>query len=350
MLGAGLGLLFALPSPAIAITTSVAMGGLDQPRGLTIAPDGSLLVAEAGTGGNSPCYEGPTGPTSFGSTGGISRLRKGVQERILSGLPSAIDGNGFVIAGPVDVLASGKADLEVAIGLADEPSARADCGAAAKLFGTLVHFTPNRKQKQVVDVAAYEAAANPDGGEVESNIYGLLARPDGVIATDAAGHSLLGIASDGTITTLGSFPSHASGQTIDSVPTSVAFGPDGAYYVGDFSGIPYPAGAANVYRLSQGGQPTVFLSGFTAVIDIAFGPDGALYVLQFASESGLSGPGALIRVAPDGSRTTVLSEGLITPTSVVVASDGTIYISNCGVFPGSGTVPCHGHVVKIAPS
>lgn len=92
--------------------------------------------------------------------------------------------------------------------------------------------------------------------------------------------------------------------------------------------------------------PQVFLTGFTGIIDLAWGRDGSLYVLQFATEPFLSGPGALIRVAPDGTRTTVFSD-LIAPTSVLLDRRGDAYVSNCGVFPGSGPFPCNGHVLEI---
>lgn len=96
---------------------------------------------------------------------------------------------------------------------------------------------------------------------------------------------------------------------------------------------------------------------------MTFGPDDNLYVLQHATGVGLTGPGALIRVTPDGKRTTVASEGLNLPTSVVIApsdrhrghhhddndEDGgegeddrkgrlTFYISNCGTCVGVGEV------------
>jgi hypothetical protein len=145
------------------------------------------------------------------------------------------------------------------------------------------------------------------------------------------------------------------------VPTAVAQGPDGAYYVGELTGAPFAVGAARVYRIVPGGDPQIFLRGFTAIIDLTFGPDDNLYVLQHATGAGLSGPGALIRVTPNGRRITVASEGLHLPTSVVIApsarqrghrheADGeddgeaggkgrlTFYISNCGTCAGVGEV------------
>ena len=126
---------------------------------------------------------------------------------------------------------------------------------------------------------------------------------------------------------------------MQAVPTTVTRGPDGALYVGQLTGFPFPVGGANVYRIGPGGQPQVVASGFTNIIDIAFGPDHALYVLEIAHNGLLSGDptGALIRVGKDGSRTVIASAGLTMPTGVAIR-DGKAYISNCGVCAGEGEV------------
>lgn len=43
---------------------------------------------------------------------------------------------------------------------------------------------------------------------------------------------------------------------MESVPTAVVRGPGDAYYVGEFTGLPFPVGGANVYRVPRnGGRP-----------------------------------------------------------------------------------------------
>ena len=73
-----------------AITT--VMSGLNSPRGLDFGPEGALYVAEAGVpqlaGSCGPFFEGAQLSTKcWSGTGSVSRLWRGNQERIVTGLP-----------------------------------------------------------------------------------------------------------------------------------------------------------------------------------------------------------------------------------------------------------------------
>jgi hypothetical protein len=331
--------MLAAPIKAIAAATPVAvvMSGLDNPRGLAFGPQGALYVVEGGRGGSGPCLE-VRGPIyCYGTTGAVTRLWKGEQERVITGLPSLGRLDGSQTIGPSDISMVGVGEAFVTVGFEMDPARRAELGDAGRGFARVLRVLPSGDWNYVADVGAYETAVNPDGNTIVSNPYGILAEPGARILTDAAGNALIRIAADGDISTLAVFPSKPA-RPFDSVPTSVAVGPDGAYYVGELSGFPFFAGAANVYRVDPGEAPQVYLAGFKTIIDIAFGPDGSLYVLQYASgPTTLNGPGALLRIEADGTRMTVL-DGLDHPTSVAVGANGAIYISNRGIFAGSGEV------------
>jgi hypothetical protein len=319
------------------------MVGLDSPRGLAWSSAGALYVAEAGRGGHQPCFPGPDGGPQFaGFTGGISRLAGGVQQKVASGLPSVAAPDGTGALGPHDVLPLNGGAALFTIGLGTNPANRAICGTVGPQLGWLARLNPSGIWSLETDLAAYEASANPGGGAPDSDPYGLLspAQHGATVATDAGGNSLLRI-SNGAVSTIATFPSRAQGRFTDSVPTTVALGPDGAYYVGELTGAPFVPGQARIYRVVPGQAPTIYKAHFSFIIDLTWGPGGNLYVLQFANGMGLSGPGELWRVAPSGART-LIATGFIASTSVAIGPDGAFYVSNCGVFPSTGPSPCGG--------
>src|SRR3954452_17464990 len=81
---------------AFAADVSVVMSGLDNPRGLDFGRQGALYVTEAGRGGGpgAPSIVPRGTPLYYGATGAVTRLWKGQQERVASGLPSLAMANG----------------------------------------------------------------------------------------------------------------------------------------------------------------------------------------------------------------------------------------------------------------
>ena len=341
-------------------TVTVLATDLHNPRGLNFGPDGGLYIAEAGTNGphNGMCRMMGDGMMKcYSETGSIVRfdVEKELFERIIEDLPSLISpsgtpnvGIGTGATGAHDISFLGMGNAYVSIGLGGNPIWRQDFGPEGALLGRLGRFNPSGKFRFNEDLAGYELENNPDNFVPDSNPYGLLARPGKTIYADAGGNSLNQITARGTITTLAVFPNlmvpapippspsptptPGTMVSVQAVPTSVALGPDGNYYVGQLTGAPFTVGAANVYRVPPGGgAPVVAYSNFTNIIDLTFGPDGSLYVLEIARAAiprfGLGG--RLVRIEPDGTRTDVISgPPLIAPGGVVVGADGTIYVTN----------------------
>jgi hypothetical protein len=339
------------PAPAASVT--VVMTDLDAPRGLAFGPEGALYVAEAGTtaitGPCVPLFPAARGVSCYSGTGAVSRLWKGRQERILSGLPSAYGTTTTDITGPHDVGFHGRGNGFVTIGWGADPALRASFGGVGEQFGALHRFNPSGTLRRVADVAAFELAQNPAGGRFDSNPFGLLAEPGRQFVADAGGNALLEVGDDGAVSLVATFapipaPPGAPGPpTSEPVPTEVHRGPDGALYVSTLTGVPFRPGTAAIYRVVPGQAPQVYAGGFSFITDFAFGTDGSLYVLQFATAAGLGGPGVVIRAAPgNGARSTVIAT-LSTPTGITVGPDGAVYVSN------KGRLPAQGEVLRIVP-
>ncbi len=341
VLGLVLGLASALGTAGAAPPgATVVMSGLDNPRGLAVSGQGrgwKLFVAEAGEGGAGPCVMtgDPARPVvCYGPSGAISVLHRGTQRRVVSGMPSSAAPGGSNADGPQDIsLRGGK---YVTIGLGTNPALRAGFGPGGSDLGKVVRLRGSG-WRPVADIAAHEAASNPDNGPLNSNPFGLLKTSSGGFVTDAAGNSLLRFERSGEVTTVAVLPSRPQGRPTDAVTTSVVLGPDGHLYVSELTGVPFAPGAARIYRVA-GGTAQVWQQGFTTIIDLAFACDGTLYVLQHSTLAPFfGGPGEVVRVEQDGSRSTAFT-GLERPTSLAFGPDANLYISNRGNMPNVGEV------------
>jgi len=328
---------------ALGVTTTVVLEGLNNPRGIAFGPEGSLYVAEAGTGGVGPCLV--QGPACVGATSAITRLwpakknQPTKHERVVVGLPSHLTGEGGAILGVSDLAFQGGA-LFATIGLGAIIPDRANLGPLGPKMATLIQIT-GKTWRQVADLGAYELAHNPDGRSTESNPNGLLVDGSSKIVVDSAGNDLLRVEANGKVSTLVVFPERTElGDPIDPVPTAVVKGPDGAYYISQLTGG-FSSLLANIYRFVPGHEPVIFRAGFRFVSDLAFDSHGNLYVLEIASLANFGGAGQVIKVAPDGTQTTIV-DNLVSPTSIAV-HDNVIYVSNHGASAGIG------EVLKIVP-
>ena len=344
--------LVATISPPITAQSSllVVASGLDNPRGLSFGPDGALYVAEAGRGGTSTlCAPAPDPPfpnRCYGPTGAITRiLALGDQRRVVVGLPSIAVANGGNAQGPVDI-DFGLGSAWVTTGFGGNPANRAPLEAAGVRLGWLYRVNSIGQAEPLIDISAFEATANPDGGAVDSNPFGLKILSDRALVADAGANAVVSISGTGVVSTFAVFPNRALPPTVQSVPTSIVVAPNGDTFVGELTGVPFIVGAAQVYRVpAGGGTPVAVAGGFTNIIDIALAPNGTGYVLEHDAD-GIIGPGVdgrVIRINTDGTRTVVAGAGLVKPGGIAVGPDGALYVTTHANTAGNG------EVVRIVP-
>lgn len=345
---------------------------LNNPRGVTVLGDGTILVAESGTGGKGPCVGSGQARQCFGTTGSIYRVKGAQKGRVVRGLPSVSEGGGAA-AGPVDVAVYGK-DYVVLNNAGGSVADRARFGANARRMGTLY-----RVRGGVVygDLVSHETRLDPDWvlprtdpGEpsVNANPWRFAAGTGGQYVTDAGGNDLVRVA-DGKTYTEAIFP-HGSvapipkatansaqarrllqvvagtrapeqGIPVQSVPTGIVKGPDGALYVSELGG--FAPKASRIWRIAPGQRPRVFATGLTAVSDLTLDGRGNLVALTMTTGFGNGPndpplPGAIYKINLRTKKRTEVPTGgkLFFPTGVAVGKGGEIYVANNGVGNGAG--------------
>ena len=297
--------------------------------GLAAAPDGSLLAADAGSG--------------------VYEIRNGQFGQVAS------------LPGVTDVAPLGRGDMFALT----SPG----FGGEGKLYRISRGST-----HEVADILAFEESVNPDGGIIESNPFDVAALTGGTaLVADAAGNSLLIVDARGQVDWVATLPnelvSTANAKQIfgcpgsgvppcglpemipaQAVATSIAIGPDGAYYVGELKGFPAPTGESRVWRIEPGTRHAicgsspacqVVADGFTSIVDLTFGPDGTLYVVELdeaswlAMEEGVGVGGSINACDPQTWTCEQVATGLPMLTSATVDRAGTVYVVTNALIPGA---------------
>jgi hypothetical protein len=339
--------------------------GLDNPRHVAVAKDGDVFVAEAGRGGDpatsKSCFDSAEGPACTGATGALTRISRHHghwdKERVVRGLASFAPANGDSAIGPHGVFAAGD-DVYFTNGGPTEPLRN---GATvfrdptlvseepiSRLYGTLLKLGHHGRFSLVADIWAFENAFNPDeelgNSHVDSNPVDVWAGRHGFLVADAGGNTVLRVGHRG-IRVVNVFPNVLTqGIPMQAVPTGVVRGPDGAIYVSQLTGFPFPIGGARIFRIDpRTGVVKTYARGFTMAMDLAFGPDGTLYVLEIDHDTILGGStdGAIFAVPPGGGtpQQIALPAGTLTePGGLAVAGRRTLVISNHAREAGDGQV------------
>jgi hypothetical protein len=358
----------AAPAGAADVDVDVVASGLDNPRHVAVAPGGEVYVAEAGRGGDHAtsrsCFDSPEGFACTGATGAVTRISRHGQERVARGLASFAPAGGGNAIGPHGVYA-GRDGVVVTNGgptapergtppevVLRDPTLVAEEPVSAH-YGMLLKLRRHGRTRPIADLWRFERDVNPDAEvgnpKIDSNPVDVLADRGRYLVADAGGNTLLRTSRGGRVRVLSLFPNvevpGPSGPVpMNAVPTGVVEGPDGAYYVSQLTGFPFPVGGARVFRVDPAtGAYTTYATGFTNAIDLDFGPDGTLYVLEIDSDSLLQPgrEGGLLAVPPGGGapRRIALPAGTLTePGGIAVGRRGKLYVSNHAGEAGEGEV------------
>lgn len=365
---AAAGITAALVGTSLVTTTTSTSAVADTPKPTA---RGKVSVALAGLSDNKPVNPGYNGNLIFGST--LANGRGALQEYVTHGRHKGSTHTITTFAtAPSDVTTAGNGAYWILFGAPPEEGPPPS-GAPARV---LYKWAPVRHAlRKVADLGAY-AVAHPDPYDLEdnpgdSNPYGLAALGDGsVLVADAAANAVRRVSPSGTIQTVVHLPvqtistgaigdpSLPSSLPAEAVPTSVAVGPDGAWYVAELKGFPFAPGASRIWRIKPGTQdvtcdPTaaktadcsLYVSSLTSIIDITFGQH-ALYVLELAKNGvgAIEGgdpnspppPGVLLKL--QGGKRTEFAKGQITlPGGVSVNPVGKgLYVTDFQLVPHAG--------------
>lgn len=323
--------------------------GLSSPRQLAFSPEGSLYVAEAGSGGptegaRANCQKADTGGTvCFGLTGSITKItRDGKSSRVLTGLPSL--GPSGDSSGPSDITFTGNHQFALVIGHGGDVGSRATLAQSdpqAALLGTVVTGDLMAKKSataltKAFDVTGYEQRANPDHAQINSNGVGIARSGNGWVVVDAGANDVISTRKSGSTVGVLAPVMSSLGFATDAVPTDVVRGPDGAWYVSQLVGYPFDLGSSTIWRIVPGHAPEAFATGLSSVTSLAFS-GRTLYAVQMGLLQ--DGPGTLVRVPAHSTAPVVVEGGLFAPYGLA--------ISGANAYVTTGSVTPVGTVVKI---
>ncbi|MFK8905523.1 ScyD/ScyE family protein [Streptomyces sp. YS-3] len=366
---------------AAAANIEVIASKLNNPRGLSVQADGTILIAESGVGkpGCAP------GTKCVGLTGSVYRVKGTQQGRVVTGLASSAVAptnpyEPISAAGPNDVEANGSGYL-VLSGFGGGTDDRAKLGADAAKLGTL----QTGSGWVVGDPVKHETLLDPDwvlghpaGGEeasIHSNAWRFARNGRGFLVTDAGANDLVGVGFGGRTTTEAIFPDNelpapggagaapsakekkvleslapqtktvaADGTVkVQSVPSGIVKGADGAFYIADMGGL--RPGGSRIWRLVPGHRAEVFASGLTAVTDLAADKNGNLIALTLTGgfqQQGPPLPGKLNRIdIKTKAVTEIPTDGkLAMSTGLAVGPNNEIYVTN-------NSVGTEGQLIKV---
>ena len=329
-----------------ALTPTVFVNGLNNPRGLKFGPDGFLYVAEGGEGGTDSTIGQslqvipPIGPYKGGYTSRISKISSnGIRTTVADNLPSS------QTSPQSGGLVSGVADIAFIDG--QLYGIESGAGSSHGLAGTdnvIFKVNPNGTTTTVANLSEYQRThpvANPeeDDFEPDGTWYSMISLRGYLYAVEPNHGELVKVTRNGNITRV----VDVSASQGHIVPTALAY--HGNFYIGNLNTFPVNPGSSSIFKVTPSGQIKKDEGGLTTILGIAFDNRDRMYVLEMTTAAGDPTPftGKVIRILPSGAQEEIVT-GLFFPTGMTFGPDGSLYISNMGF----GLPPGAGEILKVS--
>jgi len=350
--------------PPLPPGATVVASGLYNPRYIALADDGTLYVTEQGTGGEEvldvagpgeaeatpvvaeatpvPAEEEP--PVSRGMTGQVTQVAPdGTQSVAISGLASysiGVGPVGIAIQDGIVYFSIGGAAVQVGLDPLEGENG-------------LHRFDPaSGEVTQLAEFNTYEIENNPDGTDVNPNLYAVsVGDSDGRLTVNDAGSNtifsvdvetgefqLRGIAPDLNAVTA----NDEEGAITDDPPRQPV--PTGGTFVGTSYHLSYlsemwPENGPTILKVDGDGLFATFtpvFRGGSFVTGLATGPDGQIYFSQLFDDPAGPPMGSVFRVnTADGTAEPVV-QGLMMPHGIAFDGDGNLYVTVYSLVSGPG--------------
>ncbi len=327
-------LLLSLSGLSVLAQDDAIASGLNNPRHISYGPDGTLYIAEAGSGGDLEA-EGPYGPVVMGLTAQLTAVSPDGEQSVL--IPELVSmDNGFgSIEGITAAYATSDA-LWLVLGMGPRPAPD-----GTNVEAVVALDAESMEASQVIDLRAFEEENNPDeAAEVVSNPIDMAVAPDGtLLLLDASANALLSWTEADGLQLVTAWPPEPNQP--QAVPTALEVDVDGNIYIGFLSGYPFTAGSARIEVWTDGELARTY-EGLTLVTDIHLTENGTLYAVQMAEGFGDQGyvpeSGSVVIVSEEGIEP--VAEGLNYPYGIAASPDGTLVVTVNSAFsePDSGMV------------
>ncbi len=329
--------------PPIPAGAQVVAEGLWNPGDIAFGDDGTLYIAETGVFGGSDGPEPVMATPNAEGTPPVAaaplvppQVSQVAPDGTQSVLTTEAGGVGISVANGTVYVSTGGGS--VGSGVTPSPAENTVSAVDIATGDTRV----------LASLGPYEVENNPDGLDVNPNLYGLDIAEDGTIyVADAGGNTIYTVdPATGEFALFAVVPNltDLTGATPSAeeqaqqpgprqpVPTSVVIDDGGNITVVLLS---WGWSGPSVLSFAPDGTYTAGISGLSMIVNAVLGPDGLMYVSQLSADfSGdAPAPGNVLRINADGSVEPVV-EGLFLPHGIAFDAKGNLFVATNSIISG----------------